>query len=71
MVQTTGNLNFDTYRAFRNAEREGEGPWRFIDGELLERFLDMDEDTQKDVCQGLGPSVEDMRNYVEELKRMH
>lgn len=71
VVQTTGGLSFDTYRAFRNAEREGEGPWRFIDGELLERFLDLDEDAQKEVCQGLGPNVEDMRNYVEELKRMH
>lgn len=70
-MQTTGNIKFDKYRAFRNAEREGEAPFRFLDGELLERFLDMDEETQKVVCQGLGPSVEDMRNYIEELKRMH
>ncbi|KAF3767909.1 hypothetical protein M406DRAFT_252515 [Cryphonectria parasitica EP155] len=70
-VQTAGELKFEKYRAFKNAEREAEGPFRFLDGELLERFLDMDEETQKVICRGLGPSVEDMRNYIEELKRMH
>lgn len=71
VVQTAGELKFDKYRSFMNAEREGDGPFRFLDGELLERFLDMDEETQKIICQGLGPSVEDMRNNIEELKRMH
>jgi DNA damage-binding protein 1 len=66
-----GAIDFKTYRAFRNAEREKDGPFRFIDGELLERFLDVDEATQEEVCKGLGPTVEDMRNLVEELRRMH
>ncbi|KAL2015684.1 hypothetical protein VTK56DRAFT_5019 [Thermocarpiscus australiensis] len=71
VIKTAGELSFRTYRAFRNAEREGDGPFRFIDGELLERFLDVDEATQEAICQGLGPSVEDMRNMVEELRRLH
>jgi DNA damage-binding protein 1 len=70
-IKPLGDIPYSEYRAFRNAEREGEGPFRFLDGELLERFLDVDEETQKEICQGLGPSVEDMRNIVEELKRMH
>jgi DNA damage-binding protein 1 len=70
-VHAVGGISFDGYRAFRNAEREAEKPFRFVDGELLERFLDVDEETQRVVCEGLGPSVEDMRNLVEELKRMH
>jgi DNA damage-binding protein 1 len=70
-IDVPGGIDFKAYRAFRNAEREGDGPFRFLDGELLERYLDMDEQTQTEVCQGLGPSVEDMRNMVEELKRMH
>lgn len=65
------SIDFNTYRAFRNAEREGEGPWRCVDGELIERFLDMDDQTQQQICEGLGPSVEAMRNMVEELRRMH
>lgn len=70
-IRTPGDIPLDKYRSFRNAEREGEGPFRFLDGEVLERFLDMDEVTQQEVCHGLGPGVEDLRNVVEELKRMH
>lgn len=71
VVETTGKIRFGPYRAFRNAEREGDGPFRFLDGELLERFLDVDEATQRAICHELGPTVEDMRNMVEELRRMH
>lgn len=71
VLKTAGDIEFRTYRAFRNAEREGDGPFRFVDGELLEKFLDVDEATQETVCKGLGPTVEDMRNLVEELRRMH
>lgn len=70
-VGTLGNIPFRNYRSFRNAEREADGPVRFIDGEFIERFLDMDEETQTLVCQDLGPGVEDVRNLVEELKNMH
>jgi DNA damage-binding protein 1 len=71
VIKTAGGIEHRTYRAFRNAERESDRPYRFVDGELLERYLDQDEETQKEICQGLGPSVEDMRNTVEELRRMH
>lgn len=71
-IKAAGDLSFEDYRSFRTArDRTGAGPFRFIDGELIERFLDMDEETQEAVCEGLGPSVEDMRNNIEELKRMH
>ena len=75
VIQDAGDgqpsIDFHTYRSFRNAEREGDGPFRFVDGELIERFLDVDEQTQQQICEGLGPSVEAMRNMVEELRRMH
>ncbi|KAK3352658.1 mono-functional DNA-alkylating methyl methanesulfonate N-term-domain-containing protein [Lasiosphaeria hispida] len=71
VIQTAGHIEFRNYRSFRNGERQGDGPFRFLDGELLERFLDVDEKTQQEICQGLGPSVEDLRNIVEELRRLH
>ena len=67
---TLGELDFSTYRAFKHPERETTEPFRFVDGELIERFLDVDEEMQVEICQGLGPSVEDLRNLVEELKRL-
>ena len=70
-IKSPGNLEFAEYRACRDNGYDGGAPERFLDGELLERFLDLDEPAQREVCQGLGPSVEDMRNRVEELKRMH
>lgn len=70
-IYAPGNIDFYLWRAFRNQAREGHGPYRFVDGEMVERFLDLDEETQELVCDGLGPSVEDMRNLVEELRRMH
>jgi DNA damage-binding protein 1 len=70
-ARTAGGIDFMNFRAFRNAERTGDGPYRFVDGELLERFLDLYEDSQQRICEGLGPSVEEMRNKVEELRRMH
>ncbi|UNI13404.1 hypothetical protein JDV02_000152 [Purpureocillium takamizusanense] len=70
-IYAPGNISFDLWRAFRNQSREGEGPYRFVDGEMVERFLDLDEGKQELVCEGLGPSAEEMRNMVEELRRMH
>lgn len=71
LVQTPGDMPFNRYRAFRNDDREAEEPFRFVDGELIERFLDVSELRQEEICRGLGPSVEDVRNMVEELKRLH
>ncbi|KMQ81841.1 dna damage-binding protein 1 [Lasius niger] len=70
-IHAPGNISFGLWRAFRSQTREGDGPYRFVDGEMVERFLDLDEDKQELVCEGLGPSVEDMRNMMEELRRMH
>lgn len=71
IIQTPGNIEFNGYRAYKNSERETTEPFRFVDGELIERFLDVDETVQEEICKGLGPSVEDLRDIVEELKRLH
>ncbi|XWW93905.1 hypothetical protein V2A60_001844 [Cordyceps javanica] len=70
-VKTTGGISFNTWRSFRNQTREADGPFRFVDGEMVERFLDLDESTQAELCKDLGPNVEDVRNLIEELRRMH
>jgi len=70
-IITLGDLDFATYRGFNSTARRAAEPFRFVDGELIERFLDFDEEEQKEIVRGLGPSVEDVRNLVEELKRLH
>ena len=73
IIATLGDMEFNRYRSFQiqNDALEDPEPFRFVDGELIERFLDVDEDVQEEICKGLGPSVEDVRNMVEELKRLH
>ncbi|RDW69341.1 hypothetical protein BP6252_08361 [Coleophoma cylindrospora] len=71
LLSSPGDIDFLLYRGFKNETREAAEPFRFVDGELIERFLDVDESLQATVVEGLGVGVEDVRNFVEELKRLH
>ena len=58
--------------------REAEEPYRFVDGELVERFLDCSDSVQEEMCKGLGAGtegkevdVEEIRAIVEGLRRLH
>lgn len=72
-VQSPGHVPFNTYRAFKNAVRESEEPFRFVDGELIEKFLDCPSTLQESICEEVGvqADVEEMRAMVEELRRIH
>lgn len=71
VVQSPGNIPYSKYRGFKNEKRETEESFRFVDGELIEKFLDASETLQEEICKGLGPAAEEVRNLVEELKRLH
>ena len=78
MVRSPGNVPFNSYRAYKNTVREAEEPYRFVDGELVERFLDCNESMQEEMCKGLGKGadgedvgVEEVREIVEGLRRLH
>jgi DNA damage-binding protein 1 len=64
-------MKFASYRAFKNQVREAEEPYRFVDGELIEAFLDLSEEQQELACQGLGAGLEDIKALVEGLRRLH
>jgi DNA damage-binding protein 1 len=64
-------MEFAKYRAVKNQVREEEEPMRFVDGELIERFLDCEEDVQREAIAGLGVELEDVRSLVEGLRRLH
>lgn len=70
-VQSPGHMPFAKYRAFKTSVREAEEPFRFVDGELIERFLDCPLGLQDEIVEGLGVSAEEVRGMVEGLKRLH
>lgn len=73
LVAAPGDVDYAKYRAFKNQVREEEEPNRFVDGELIERFLDLDENVQSKAVEGLGErwDVEAVKGVVEGLRRLH
>ncbi|KAI9806164.1 MAG: hypothetical protein M1826_004677 [Phylliscum demangeonii] len=71
-VDRLGQLSFNRYRAFRNAVREADEPFRFVDGDLIERFLDCSSALQVEMVADLAvdADVDEVRNMVEGLKRL-
>lgn len=72
-VRTAGDVPFNKHRAFRSQVRQAEEPYRFVDGELVERFLELDETAQDEVVAVLGLAGwdgEGVRGLVEGLRRM-
>lgn len=72
-----GNGDFNAYRAYWTEAREASEPYRFVDGELIERFLDLPAGKQESVVKGLGEiagareGLEGIRELVEGLRRLH
>jgi len=71
LVQSPGHVPFNRYRAFKSQVRETEEPNRFVDGELIERFLDCSSEVQERAVQGLEVDVEEVKTMVEALRRLH
>ena len=69
-LESPGRMSFNKYRAFKNSVREADEPFRFVDGDLIERFLDCDEILQEEIVDGLDMAVEAVRTMVEGLKRL-
>ncbi|KAI9821744.1 MAG: hypothetical protein M1827_002325 [Pycnora praestabilis] len=76
-VRSPGHMPFAKFRAFKNTVREAEEPFRFVDGELIERFLDCGTELQEEIVGSLGVGVggsvdvEGVRGLVEGLRRLH
>ena len=73
LVKTPGHVPFSQYRGFKTQVRNmgEEGPNRFVDGELIEKFLDCSEEVQEEIIKDLGVGIDDVRLMVESLRRIH
>lgn len=69
-VNSPGLVPFDMFRAYKSQVREESQPLRFVDGELVEQFLDIDPELQAKICMPLPASSEEVRNMVEGLRRL-
>lgn len=76
-VVSLGDIPFNTYRAFKNQVRSAEEPYRFVDGQLVEAFLNLDASMQEAVVDEVGEvaaqagGVEGIKELVESLRRLH
>ncbi|KAF2473956.1 uncharacterized protein BDR25DRAFT_257002 [Lindgomyces ingoldianus] len=71
LIHSPGDIPFSKFRAYKNQVREEEEPYRFVDGDLIERFLDESGEVQQKAIEGLGMDVESVRGMVEGLRRLH
>ncbi|KAL9101988.1 MAG: hypothetical protein Q9163_002817 [Psora crenata] len=77
LVESLGHVPFNSYRAFRNKVREEEEPERFVDGELVESFLELDARAQEKIVKNLGRvaaekgGVDGVKELLERLRRLH
>lgn len=78
LVKSPGDVTFGRYRGFKTQVRDmgEEGPVRFVDGEVVEKFLDLTPEMQGEVCRDLpglsqgAHGVEEVRGLVEGLRRV-
>ncbi|KAF2863779.1 hypothetical protein K470DRAFT_254672 [Piedraia hortae CBS 480.64] len=65
-VTSLGGLSFNSWRGGGNES----GPVRFVDGELVERFLEMDPEMMQEISAEVDMDSVKVREIVEELRRV-
>lgn len=73
-VRGLGGLQHAEWRAFSNQHTPSAPAARFVDGDLVEQFLDLSPEAQKRVLAHMpqpAPSLEDLARLVEDLSRLH
>lgn len=71
-IDSLGGLSFEKFRAFRTMVRSAEAPYRFVDGELIEQFLNCSASMQQEIVDEVGSSdVEEVKEMIEALRRLH
>ena len=71
-VNGVGGLSHEEWRSFSSERKKGVCK-NFIDGDLIEQFVDLKRDTMQWVVDrmGGGTTVEELSKTVEELSRLH
>ena len=74
-LDSLGGLPFSQFRAFRTLARSADGPFRFVDGEVIEQFLHCDSDLQEEIVEEMQDvrltNVDEVTDMIEALRRLH
>ncbi|KAK3137829.1 hypothetical protein QOZ80_5AG0361010 [Eleusine coracana subsp. coracana] len=69
-IKGVGNLSHEQWRSFHNDKKTAEAR-SFLDGDLIESFLDLSRNKMEEVAKVMNVSVEELSKRVEELTRLH
>ena len=70
VIQGVGGLSHSAWRAFRNEHKTVDAT-NVLDGDLIERFLDLKRSEMEQVVAGLGVTVDELAKRIEDLARLH
>ncbi|WJX53394.1 DNA damage-binding protein 1a [Trifolium repens] len=70
VIKGVGGLSHEQWRSFNNEKKTVEAR-NFLDGDLIESFLDLNRNKMDEVSQAMEVSVEELAKRVEELTRLH
>ncbi|XP_010445239.1 PREDICTED: DNA damage-binding protein 1b-like [Camelina sativa] len=70
VIKGVGGLSHEQWRSFNNEKRTAEAK-SYLDGDLIESFLDLSRGKMEEVSKGMDVQVEELCKRVEELTRLH
>ncbi|EOX96950.1 hypothetical protein QUC31_015915 [Theobroma cacao] len=70
VIKGVGGLSHEQWRSFNNEKKTVEAK-NFLDGDLIESFLDLSRGKMEEISKAMSVSVEELSKRVEELTRLH
>ena len=70
VIKGVGGLSHEQWRSFNNEKKTSEAR-NFLDGDLIESFLDLNRSKMDEISKAMGVSIEELCKRVEELTRLH
>ncbi|KAJ0589426.1 DNA damage-binding protein 1 [Helianthus annuus] len=70
VIKGVGGLSHEQWRSFYNEKKSADSR-NFLDGDLIESFLDLGRSRMEEISKSMNVSVEEVMKRVEELTRLH
>ncbi|KAI9079024.1 hypothetical protein K1719_039024 [Acacia pycnantha] len=70
VIKGVGGLSHEQWRSFNSEKRQVDAR-NFLDGDLIESFLDLNRSKMDEISKAMSASVEELCKRVEELTRLH